>query len=354
MNTDFEYEKKAYFAAANSKSGFTSFFDEIFDSETLDRLYVIKGGSGTGKSRFMRDIAGAFEKEDRNVEYFYCSSDPYSLDGIILIDRRIGIIDGTSPHTTDLRLPGCFDDIINLGEFWNGARLREHRKEIESICTEKSELLKKAYLCLAAAGDIDEVHMRTLAPLVKTEKLQNFANRVAARFPKSQDPRKRIRLTEALCSLGRVRLESFGRLAEERYVLHDPTGISRYVLSAITSALDERGVSYTVALDPLNTSFPTAVYIDGSKTSFTTERTGDDQIDDIVINTDRFFDRAAYKSERAAVRTLVGCESVAIKEYTQYMCRIREKHELLEGIYGDAMDFDAKEDFTAAFIKKLS
>ena len=39
-----------YFAAANSYEGFISFFDNIFNSEKFDRIYVIKGGPGTGKT----------------------------------------------------------------------------------------------------------------------------------------------------------------------------------------------------------------------------------------------------------------------------------------------------------------
>ena len=40
--------QKEYFAAVNSSRGFISFFDNIFAGR--DRLYIIKGGPGTGKS----------------------------------------------------------------------------------------------------------------------------------------------------------------------------------------------------------------------------------------------------------------------------------------------------------------
>ena len=39
-----------YFAAANTYKGFISYFDTVFDPEKVSRLYVLKGGPGTGKT----------------------------------------------------------------------------------------------------------------------------------------------------------------------------------------------------------------------------------------------------------------------------------------------------------------
>lgn len=38
-----------YFAAANSGEGFYSFFGEVFDRKQLDKIYLLRGGPGTGK-----------------------------------------------------------------------------------------------------------------------------------------------------------------------------------------------------------------------------------------------------------------------------------------------------------------
>ena len=44
------------FAASNSCEGFKSYYGEIFAGPGIERLYVIKGGPGTGKSHFMRTV----------------------------------------------------------------------------------------------------------------------------------------------------------------------------------------------------------------------------------------------------------------------------------------------------------
>ena len=45
-----------YFGAANGFYGFRSNFDRIFSSEHLNKLFIIKGGPGTGKSTLLRKI----------------------------------------------------------------------------------------------------------------------------------------------------------------------------------------------------------------------------------------------------------------------------------------------------------
>ena len=48
-------EEDCCFAASNSAHGFHSYYAEFFDDAEVDRVFVIKGGPGTGKSRFMRE-----------------------------------------------------------------------------------------------------------------------------------------------------------------------------------------------------------------------------------------------------------------------------------------------------------
>ena len=91
-----------YFASSNSGEGFKNYYHEVFGA--AERIYVIKGGPGTGKSRFMRDTAEYAKSRGWECEHYYCSSDPASLDGLILTrgERRIAVIDGTPPHAWEI------------------------------------------------------------------------------------------------------------------------------------------------------------------------------------------------------------------------------------------------------------
>ena len=76
--------ENAYFAASNSARGFFSYYDEIFRAARIRHVYAVKGGPGTGKSRFLRDVANRAQACGWQCEYIYCSSDPDSLDGVIV------------------------------------------------------------------------------------------------------------------------------------------------------------------------------------------------------------------------------------------------------------------------------
>lgn len=153
---------KKYFAAANSYFGFVSFFDEIFRSESFTRIYVLKGGPGTGKNSFMKAIIRNFAQYNCKIEEIYCSSDPASLDGVILTyeNKKIGILDGTSPHERDAVFPGTIDELINLGDGWKKDVLIAQREKISELSKEKARAYATAYSYLKIAGAADDFIIR--------------------------------------------------------------------------------------------------------------------------------------------------------------------------------------------------
>ena len=127
----------------------------------------MKGGPGTGKSTFMKRIGEHFAKLDENIDYLHCSADENSLDGVVLKDRKIAVIDGTSPHMTDPITPGAVDKIINLGEFWNEEGLQLNKEEIIDLNEACSRWYRIAYNYLNAAKSVfrsmEEVYNRAIS-----------------------------------------------------------------------------------------------------------------------------------------------------------------------------------------------
>ncbi|MBQ7821104.1 MAG: hypothetical protein IJ391_02340 [Clostridia bacterium] len=354
MATDLLLKGNSYFAAANSRAGFVSFFDKIFTQDELCYLYIIKGGSGTGKSRLMKEVGAEAEKLGEGVEYFYCSSDPDSLDGVILKNRGIGIIDGTSPHVAEPRLPGCFDEILNLGAFWDSGILRAHREEISLLCAEKSDLYQRAYSYLSVAGKLTSICDGMIKPHVRHTKLNMWAQRMCKRFDGSKAYTEKIRLTDGISYRGRTKLDSFYTSAREHYVISDTMHISHIVLQALCEAAKARGISHTVSYEPLDTSKINGLYLHDIGVSFT-QLSYDKEpgAHDTLINTERFFDREAFKDDRSGVRSMNKCALLMTDAATETMKRIFSLHSALEDIYISAMDFKAKEEYTAALVKRI-
>ena len=88
----------SYFLGANSYRGFYSLYNDFVYSPMIDRLFIIKGGAGCGKSSFMKTVASAANEAGLDVERIICSGDPDSLDGIFIPGLRIAYVDGTAPH----------------------------------------------------------------------------------------------------------------------------------------------------------------------------------------------------------------------------------------------------------------
>ena len=142
------------FLAANSAEGFISHFGDCYDPADGWKAFIIKGGPGTGKSSFMKKVREKALKNNIVVDEIYCASDPSSLDGLILPEKKTVIMDGTSPHVVEPRLPGVCECILDFGSFWDSRILEKERDIILSLTKENKKLHKNASRYIKAAGEV--------------------------------------------------------------------------------------------------------------------------------------------------------------------------------------------------------
>jgi len=151
------YSKERHiFLGGNTYKGFHSFFNYIINKEDANRVLCIKGGPGTGKSYLMKKVATHFLNKGYSIEYNHCSSDEKSLDGIVIPELKVAMLDGTSPHMTDPIYPGAVDEIINMGIALNNDALSLKKKELISVYKEISNNFQRAYKFLSAAKPIHD------------------------------------------------------------------------------------------------------------------------------------------------------------------------------------------------------
>ena len=145
---------KRVFPGGNTSRGFFSYYDYILEQEEAERIFVLKGGPGVGKSTFMRKIGEEMAQRGYDVEFMHCSSDDASLDGVVIPALGIALIDGTAPHVVDPKNPGAVDEIINLGGFWDEEGMRKNREAILKENKEVGRLFGRAYKYIKAASCI--------------------------------------------------------------------------------------------------------------------------------------------------------------------------------------------------------
>ena len=146
---------RKYFVCANAAQGFQNRFPEAL--KECDRVYILKGGPGTGKSTLMKRLGEEFLRQGEAVDYIHCSSDPASLDGVILCHRKAAVVDGTAPHVIEPTAPGAMEEYINLGVLWDSKKLIPHKEEILHLREQIQIRYREIYRFLA---DAKEVHDR--------------------------------------------------------------------------------------------------------------------------------------------------------------------------------------------------
>lgn len=143
------------FPGGNTSQGFYSFYDNIIAPDA-NKIFVIKGGPGVGKSTLMYKIAIELLSKGYDVEFLRCSSDPSSLDGVYFPTLDIALIDGTAPHIVDPKNPGVVDEIVHLGDFWDENKLRKNKQNVLEDNKKIAKYYKIAYSYLQEAKTIHD------------------------------------------------------------------------------------------------------------------------------------------------------------------------------------------------------
>ncbi len=327
---------KRYFAASNSTEGFVSHYPEIFGD--CRRIYIVKGGPGTGKSRFLSELA-----KGREATLYFCSSDPDSLDGVILGDTAV--IDGTAPHVWEPKLVGAHEELLNLGAFWDAARLRERREEIARLTAEKSAAYEGCYSYLAALGKCEKGCYGRLSFCVDSEKIYRAAKRLLHGV-RSGEGRHRIGLCRAVSMKGLVYFDSYER-ADEAISVCDYLGSGHMLLDALRELCFERGIDTVESRSPLFSRRLDALYLPQyGKSFYIGEGEG-------TLSMRRFFVPTAIRAERQGLRAVRAVQEELLSLALSALADAREAHFALEEIYSSAMDFEKKEAFTQKVKKRL-
>ena len=338
-----------YFAAMNTAGGFKSYFFEIFGS--LERIFIVKGGPGTGKSRLMKELASEAERRGYASERFLCSSDPVSLDGIIIPELSLGVIDGTSPHAYEARFPGAKENIIDLGQFWERKKLADSFKIIKELNEAKARLYSAIYGYLGAVKVFDDMTLSMVRTALDTEKLESAVKRIAYQLGNGSSADHDLRIRTAVSTEGIITLNAYASLAKKRFAVLDACKSAGVFMKRLLAETDSRGLKAQVSYDPFSPQCPDAICYPERDTAFYVGSEGD--FEEKTVNMRRFINDMRLRPYKPRIRAVSRLRSAVISELEYDASSIKRLHSELEAIYSQAMDFSAKEQFTKAFIEDL-
>ena len=236
-----------FFLGANTPCGFVSKFDNLYKPEEDWFCYIIKGGPGTGKSTFMKNLALKAYERDIKTEFIYCSSDPSSLDAIIFPEIKKCLVDGTAPHVLDPIYPGVSDAIINMGEFWDKSTIKESREEIIKLTKNNTALHMKSKRYLSAFGFIDNDISRIMSDLIHKEKVSKYTSGIVKKMFKAKRGKQ-----------GTETIRFISGITPDGFIFFDDTIRNYY--NSITIIEDTYGVGGSLILSYLRTGILTNGY----------------------------------------------------------------------------------------------
>lgn len=338
-----------YFAAANTGQGFVSFFDGIFAN--IPRLYIIKGGSGTGKSRMMKDIADRAEELGYSVGRCLCSADADSLDAVIIPEIGAGILDGTAPHVTDPKYPGAVDEIVDVGRFWDKDKLRVHTDKIRDMIDRKSLLFNCAYDLLSAAKSTENMISKLQSRAIDRNKMHSAVERLTRKWRHGSGYVEHIRILDAFTMKGRIRLDLFNKRADRIYLLDGRHGAESEFLHEIVRVAKEKNQPVFAAPDPVDLSKLCELMLPELGIAFV--RHDPENKAERIINTERFIRPDIIRTSKPALTEAKRQKREILKSVNVLLSEIRKLHFEIEDIYISTMDFAAKERLTENLIAEI-
>lgn len=346
-----------YFLAANSSEGFISYFGDCFDSHDNWKVYIIKGGPGTGKSSFMKKLASKANNKGIKTELFPCSSDPDSLDAVIFTDIKTVILDGTAPHTLDPKYPAVCETILNFGDFWNEENINENKSEIIEFTNENKRLHKSASRYIKSAGLISEDTLNLSESITDKDKCLSFANKLCKKYiPKTNGHSKEeLRFLSGITPKGIV---FFGNTPLNAFktniILEDEYGFASNI---IIKKLREYALSQNHEIITIKNCLLPSLMLDGiiiPKLSLSFMReTSYLKFDTSIrrIHAKRFIKPNEFIKKQKRLKTNSKNFLTLTQNASEILKLAKSTHDQLEKYYIKAMDFDRLNEFLEEFSK---
>ncbi|MDT9024324.1 PRK06851 family protein [Rossellomorea yichunensis] len=337
-----------YYAGGNTAKGFYSLYESVLDG--LERIYILKGGPGTGKSSLMKSVGERFEGKGLEVEYLHCASDNHSIDGVLLPEFGVGIVDGTAPHIIEPKAPGVIEEYVNIGAAWDSKKLLPHKEEILGLNDKIASFFQRAYdtfaASLSAHDDIEEIYISNM----DFTKANELTNELISLFFEDKSLSKsstvKHRFLGAATPDGAVDyIQNLTEDVEKRYFIKGRAGSGKStMLKKIASAGEELGYDievYHCGFDPNSLDMliirekGIAIFDSTAPHEYFPEL----ESDEIIDMYERCITQGTDEKYAADIERTTKAYKDKMKEAISYLKEAKCLREQLESIYIRAMDF---------------
>lgn len=334
-----------FFLGANTPSGFYSLYDELLPPAEAQRLFLLKGGAGCGKSTLMRQVATALTDAGETAEYIRCSGDPDSLDAVLFPRLRAALVDATAPHVREPKLAGAVESYVDLGRFYDHAALRPLRDDLQAATAGYQACYKGVYRRLAAVEQLTEDNRALLLTPAIEQKLQKRARGILAREVKRSGNAAgtlRRRFLGAVSCQGVLCLfETVNALCPRVYELQDTYGLASGMLTALAAGALAAGQDAVLCPSPLSPDRAEHLLLPRLGLAFVTSTPELPYPDRPYrrVRVDAMIDRDRMAELRPRLKFSRKVQSALLDEAVEGLADAKAEHDRLEALYRPHVDF---------------
>ena len=327
-----------FFPGANTPMGFFSRFDGLLADPRLKHRVYIKGGPGCGKSTLMRRLAKTARQRGFDTAEGLCSSDPDSLDLLLIPRAGFAICDATAPHVCEPPLCGCDGAYCDLGRFY-APGICEHIFDIKSIQAANKACYTPVTHALTAAQALYR-QRRSLIGDAVWPRLRDAAARMAVRLlERGTGAAVQKLFFTGVTPQGCVSRFSALEQAKTVYLLRDSYHLAGVYLGRLLELAVELGQRTVVGCSPLFPDEPAQLYFPDCGIAFVrrsshfTPRISGTHVIDLDDMTD---ETADTRAETAHLQALTG---QILDTAVSHLQRAKALHDELEAALHPFVDF---------------
>ena len=341
------------FFGANTPQGFRSEADALQADPVIRRLVILKGGPGCGKSTLMKTLAREAERMGLKVRRIFCSSDPDSLDGLVVPETGLAVADGTAPHVLEPELCACGANYLNLGVYYHDAAALGMARTLRAEQAAYQACYGPAYACLSGAAGAERAMRLIAAPAAETAEREALERLRREPLPRGTGTGRVLRCyLTGLTPKGPV---SFEPEAASVWAVRDSWHLGAGLLRRLTRRYQAAGFDLIQAMDPMDPDSPAGLLIPDLGTAFL--RTdplfslGRSAL--LQLNLDAAAEAILSPAELERLEALQAIRAELVAEAVRWLARAKSHHDALEALCRPLVDFEGVTKETERLVKTL-